>query len=805
MFRPTDARVAVFAFAAIIVMSSALSAAQATLWLEGTVRDITGAPVQGARIEVTGPSGTITASSDTVGRYRIDGLTAGRFTVLVERAGFAPAMSTVELTTTGVSVDLTLGNVVGSEAVTVTGIAPQATLDEQTETASRLGLSVRETPATINVITFAEAQSRGLTTTNDALNRVPAVRPSVSPGQPGAVAIRGFGGGATSVSFNGTRVSTSTMVARVNDSWSFERIEVLKGPASVLFGEGALAGTVNYVSKRPDFTGRRSEALVTYGSRGAGRVAAGTTGPAGSRAAYRADAVWSTTDGTVDANQFETFAVTGALDVKLSPAVTLSTSVDYFRDEYDVVYSGTPLVPRSVARQPLDSVFDAQDFVLDKATREINYNVTDAISGSDETWVRAKLEWRMSPGWKLANEAYFHDSLKAFRRADNFTFTPATNLVARSATQILNDFLFYGNRVTIGSDTRLGGRRNRFTAGVEANRNDFESLRRFGATTAVNAYAPQRGVFPADTAQNFTRSREDFDTTLNLVSVFAEDALSVVPRLTLVGGLRYDRLFVDRAVTNANTGARSEFDTTFTPVSGRGGAVFDLMPRTQLFGQYTTAVAPVATVLLLSQPNAAFDLTTGKSWEGGVKTTTAGGRVDATASVFTIEQDNILTRDPNDPNLVVQGGTQASTGVEFTVSTEITPQLRLEGSAAFMDVRFEKLLEAGGIDRSGNAPPDVPQRTAGLWASYQFVRLPVTLAGGLTHNGHMFTNNANSTRAEAFTLLDAQATWRLGRGDVTVRGKNLTDTVWVQGSFNNGRNLLIGSPRTVDVSYHFRF
>src|SRR5688572_5614041 len=188
--------------------------------------------------------------------------------------------------------------------------------------------------------------------------------------------MRGFTAAVVSALYDGTRITTSSMVMRNFDSWNFDRIEVLKGPASVLYGEGALAGAVNFVTKRPDFTRRRSEALVSFGSLRNGRVAFGTTGPFGSgeRAAYRADVVFSGSGGYIDDNDTRAMNVSGAVDVKLTPAATLSLSADHFRDDYSTGYWGTPLVSPSIAREPTDTIRDdSRSLVLDKSIREINY------------------------------------------------------------------------------------------------------------------------------------------------------------------------------------------------------------------------------------------------------------------------------------------------------------------------------------------------------------------------------------------------------------------------------------------------
>ena len=230
-----------------------------------------------------------------------------------------------------------------------------------------------------------------------------------------------------------------------------------------------------------------------------------------------------------------------------------------------------------------------------------------------------------------------------------------------------------------------------------------------------------------------------------------------------------------------------------------------MLPRTQLFGQYTSAVAPVATILLISQGNAAFDLTTGSSWEGGVKSTLAGGRVDATGSVFTIEQDDIVTRDPNNFNISIQGGTQATTGVEFSVSADVARGVRLNANAAFMDARFVTLIEAGGVDRAGNVPPNVPERTAGLWASYTLGQRAADARRRRAVSGPVLHQQREQHRGGRLHAARRAGDLAPRSGDITLRGRNLTDTLYADWTGASASQVQLGAPRTVDLSYHVRF
>ncbi|MBW8807515.1 MAG: TonB-dependent receptor plug domain-containing protein, partial [Lysobacter sp.] len=177
----------------------------------------------------------------------------------------APADGTTGASTGGASPKLL-------DRITVEGVAtPTASLDSPNSTGSRLGLSARETPAMVEVLTQDQIQARGLRGSVEALNAAPGVLAGQLPSSPGMTSMRGFSGGAIALLIDGVRQTAAPLITRDFDSWSFERIEVLKGPASVLYGEGALAGAINLVPKRPNFDGQAFSALAGWGSFGSQR------------------------------------------------------------------------------------------------------------------------------------------------------------------------------------------------------------------------------------------------------------------------------------------------------------------------------------------------------------------------------------------------------------------------------------------------------------------------------------------------------------------------------------------------------
>ncbi len=689
------------------------------------------------------------------------------------------------------------------DEVVVTG--ERIPLNTRSETGSRRGLTLRETPATIAVLTQEQLVELGLRDTLEALNRVPGVTSANPATSPGMLSARGFSGGAVSLLYDGARPGIPAYFTRVIDSWNFERIEVLKGPSSVVHGEGALAGAVNLIPKSARLDSRASAMQMSYGSFDSVRLAADSNLPLNDRAALRGVASYSRSAGYVDDTNSEFAAASVSGLWKPTDKLSLNLAVDYSRDDYDTAYFGTPLVPRAVARQPSDLVESDDGRVLDEAMRDVNFNVHGGIVDSDTVWVRSGAEYRFNEAWSLRNDLDVYRSDRRFINAEFFGYNAGTNLVNRSTGIVTHDFDYWTERLALAGDFKLGALRNRITFGTEFSEVDFFTQRRFGSTTSVDPYAPDRGQFPDGDNATLFPSRADNDNTVGTTAVFLEDALNLTDRWLFVAGLRRDRVEVDRVGNNLNTGIATRVDKRFDDITWRIGTVFDLRPETQLFAQYSTAAVPPATLFTLSPANSAFEMTTGKAVEAGIKSSFWQGRVNLTLAAFRIEQDDIVTRDPADPTISVQGGRQSSEGVEIALSAQITPQFRIDVNASTLDARFDELIEAGGADRSGNTPSRVPEQTGNLFAHLELQNVPLTLSGGLHYCGSYYTNNANSIRVGEHTTLEAAVAYRLPFGELTLRGRNLSDEIYADYTDISPDQLTIAAPRSVELSLYTRF
>ncbi|WP_225883312.1 TonB-dependent receptor [Sphingomonas aliaeris] len=702
-------------------------------------------------------------------------------------------------------------------AIVVTGQRDPLKLDDSAQASSRLGLSVRETPASVEILTQADLQARGLRTARETFNDVVGAVAGNVPGNPAVVSLRGFAGNTVSILQDGVRISTSTVVQRDTNTWHYDRIEVLKGPASVLYGEGALAGVINKVTRKPVIGERRLDTFLSGGSFDTVSAAGGVNLPVSRTIAVRADASYLRSNSLydVDNNRTTSSGLTASALWRPSDALSVLVAVDHFEDRYDATYQGLPLIPGQYALRPSDAVRSSTGLVADRALRRRNYNPSGAYSNAIETTVRSRIDWAIGNGWTAALDLTGYTADRAFLLADSQTFVaPRPAFPIGSFRQSYQDFRhdhrFWNARGVLGNDRRIAGLRNRFSIGIEHNDTDFESLRQQAPTSALPEIDVRNPVAtPRPTsAAIFTTTNVTFDSKLRQSSIFAEDALNLTPGWLLVGGIRWDHIALDRATIQNATGSVDRNRPTFDPVSWRAGTTWDVAPGLTLYAQYTTAVSPVSSILLASIANSRFRLTKGRSYEAGFKASVWNGRLSLTGAGYHIAQSDILTRDPTNPAVSVQGGRQSSRGVELTAAIVPVKALRLSGGASYTDARYDDLSELVGgvrIDRSGNRPINIPSTTLNASALYT-IGGTVTLGGFARHAGAFYTDTGNTIRVAGHTVYDASIAFPVaGKATVTIRGRNLSDAFYGEYSGYPTTNVYIGAPRSFEIALATRF
>lgn len=669
-------------------------------------------------------------------------------------------------------------------SVTAAPVGASLLLDEPSTGGSRLNLTPKETPASVEVITGETIRERGHITVNEAASRATGFTSTGNPGNGGTgLSVRGFEGhGSVMQLYDGTQIYVGNgTVSFPFDTWTADRIEILRGPASVLYGAGAIGGALNVVPKKPNRNAFENEALVEFGSDMTKTLAAGSGGPLSNKLSYRADIVGRHSDGWVDRGESESVAFSLALraDVSDTFAITLRNDYGY---QQPMKYFGTPLVNGR----------------LDESLREKNYNADNTIIEYRDNWSQLKLDWQASNSLKLSNTSYFLTTDRHWRNVESYSFNAATGLIDRSDyLEILHDQEQYGNRTEASLENSLFGRRNQTSVGVDVNLVHYDRRNNspFGGSSSVNPYSFNPGLFdsPDPTTKEFNAETLQYST-------FAENRLFLTDRWTLVGGLRFDHIDLEREnLRNTQT-----VDKTFTDVTWRAGTVFNLTKDTALYGQYATAVDPVGGIVSLAPANSRFTLATGEVVEVGVKQSFMQGRGEWTFAGYNIVKKDILSRDPNNPSVTQQIGEQSSRGIEAAIGFDLTRTLRLEANAALLNAEFKAFTEAGGVSRAGNRPPNVPEQVGNLWLTWAFA--PEWKArGAARYVGETFSDNANTLNRPDYVLFDAGVAWSPMQSlTVALQVFNILDKVYAVTSYSD-QQWILGRPRTALLSTSVRF
>jgi iron complex outermembrane receptor protein len=185
--------------------------------------------------------------------------------------------------------------------------------------ASRLGLTVREIPATVEVIDQKTIRDQGYRTTTEVAQGAVGVTAGDGPGDPGAFSMRGFSDNQINILYNGIKIGPQGMTSRYMDTANLGSVEILKGPSSLLSGEGASGGAINFVNKQPTSGPVQNEAFFSYDSLNSFRSSYGSGGSTNVQGLdYRFDISRSSLNGFIDDTDTKTLNVSGQLNYKIS-------------------------------------------------------------------------------------------------------------------------------------------------------------------------------------------------------------------------------------------------------------------------------------------------------------------------------------------------------------------------------------------------------------------------------------------------------------------------------------------------------
>ncbi|WP_309605638.1 TonB-dependent receptor [Phenylobacterium sp.] len=678
-------------------------------------------------------------------------------------------------------------------------------LEQFTPTGSRLNLSAKETPATLDVINSATITTRGFLFVEDAANSMPGVTSGGTPGDLEDFHIRGFSDTQVTVLHNGIYVGPSDMVNRPQNAFNVESVEILKGPASVLYGQGAIGGAINVVNKAPSFGAASYNIYGAVGSFGTTAVGVGGSMPLSDTLAIRVDVSRTSTDGFVDRTRGDSTDATLSLLWKPTADLDVQFSIDVLGD-HPSGYWGTPIVPQAFATAPLKGVISTTTGdTIDSRLRFKNYNVSDAYIKSNQYWPQLFVKWRPIDEITFENYLYYYYAKRRWLDAESYSFDPTTNLIGRDRFFVFHDQKLYGDQASVSLKYPVFGMKNQLVVGVDYSHLDFKRSRGFPDGDSVDPFHPNPGLF-GPVAPRVAPTKWD-DT-----AVFFEDILNITDQLKLVTGSRYDYLSLDRKNFNVDGSfnAGSSFSRVYEPVTYRVGLVYDINPYITPYLSYTTGQDPVGSNIFTVNASENFSLGKSRQYEAGVKANAPGNRASMTFAVYDIKRSNVLQA--ISPDVSVPIGSEGSKGFEATGDVKVSDQFTVNANVAYTDAKYDKFtyVDASNnvIDASGKRIPNSPKWLSNVWASYnQVAGLPLELGGGVRYVGARAGDTANKLTLDAYTTVNVYATYNITPGvAVSFRVDNLFDKAFAQAAdVFYPTQVQLGRPRYFQVDISARF
>ena len=650
-------------------------------------------------------------------------------------------------------------------------------------TASRLNLSLLETPATVDVIDGDAIRARVDLSVLEAATRSAGFTNAANPGNGGSsISARGFSGqGAVTKLYDGTNYySAADAMTFPFDTWGVERVEVLKGPSSVLYGEGGIGGAINVIPRKPQHD-RSGDVRLMAGENDTTFIGVDFTTGISDNAAVRLDYSNSQSGNWVQPNgdsEAELFSVAVQWDV--SDDLVLSARVDS-GDQKPMRYFGVPNVN--------GNFFD--DFV------GMNFNVSDSELHYEDDSIRLKADWQATDTVSLEAEIYQLSTERLWKNTEAYFYDDGAQLVERWDPLVLgHDMDHTGLRTSLNFSPSAGGFRG--SVGFEANDIAFERPTNFGNAgnpggitfdefDVVDPYAFQPGVL-ADIAN----APVVLDNTSDVTqwAVFGEAQLQLGDRVAIVAGLRHDDYDTSIWRSGGRLGIEQQADAT----TGRLGAVLDLSDDSALYAQYGTgATHPSAGVVTSSLANSGAKMIESEQIELGFKRQVEGTGFGWNLAWFDIVKNNLLYADLStpDPDDVIEVPQQRSQGVEVGFTYTASSSFQLYGNAAVMNTK----------DDTGERPPFyIPEDTYNLGMAWT-IGSSFRILADARYVGDRF----GAITMPSYTVVDASARWDFNEKiGLTLKADNLFDELYTTSNYYD-ETWLIGRPQMLSLVMDVRF
>lgn len=682
---------------------------------------------------------------------------------------------------------------------------PQSVYKVEKVSSAKYTEPLREIPQTITVIGKDIMHDQGATTLRDVVRNTPGI--SIQAGEGGVPAgdnlsIRGFNS-RTDLLIDGVR----DFGGYARDPFNFEQVEVTKGPSSAYGGRGSTGGSINMVSKVPDFE-KSYSGTAGIGTDQYKRFTLDLNQPIKGDnlegVAVRFNALYHGNE-TPNRDQAENERWGVAPSVVFGLGTETRTTLSYFHlDQDNVPDYGVPWVPLNTG--PLAG-YSEQPSPADWSNF---YGLKDRDYEKVETdLATVTFEHDFDESLTLRNQTrYGQTDRDSIVTAPRFSAVDANSDITRGDWKSRDQLsTVFDNQTDLTVKFETAGLDHTLVPGVEiSSEKDLNKTRvaTGPAFSTTSLYSPNTDdPYLENIQHDGAKTQADADS----VALYAFDTLKFNEQWELSGGLRWDYFNVDYTATDATGGVTSNLGRIDRMLSWRTGLVYKPQENGSIYAAYGTSFNPSAEGLAISTTitavnNMNIDPEESRTIELGTKwDLLEDGRLSVNAAIFRTDKTNARTEDPTNPSdTIALDGEQSVDGIELGMNGHLAEHWNV--FAAYTLLKSE-IRESNNKAEIGNKLSNTPAHTFSLWNVYQ---LPFNfeVGGGLQFIDDRFSSNANTRTAPSYFVGDAMAAYKINK-DLTLRLNmyNLGDVEYI-GSVGGG-HFIPGAGRSATLTTEFKF
>ncbi|MEM8639242.1 MAG: TonB-dependent siderophore receptor [Cyanobacteria bacterium P01_G01_bin.54] len=662
-------------------------------------------------------------------------------------------------------------------------------------TGTRTDTPLRDIPQSIQVVPQALLDDQGVIELSDALRNVSGANVSTNDARGKRFTLRGFND--ASILRDGVRISNGRNInTGVLELSNIEQIEVLKGPASILFGQIEPGGAINLVSERP-LSEPTYELGFKVGNRGLVEPSFDFTGPlsADGRVLYRINGTYRNQEYYHrDFNQpTERYFIAPMITWEISDNTDLLLELE-LRDTERPNDFGLVAVGDGVAPIPFNRALEDPDLLSSVETNRMGY----------------QFEHRFNEDWKIRNSYYYYTFENTYfsnvaGRLGLSVFDETTGTLRSILSLVTQASTFSELQTNVVGNFKTGDIEHTLLAGVDFFRSQtdtevFVNLPLFNLNT-LDIYNPDYESLesvdfsdPANVSRTFANGRADS------WGFYIQDQIKLLDNLIVLAGLRYD--IVDQESFQFTPFGEAQSRSDSDAVTPRFGLVYQPTEEISLYGSYSRSFSPNTATTVNGD---ILEPERGEQIEVGVRAELLDGDLVANLAFFEIDKTNVAVSDPDNANFFIASGGQRSRGVELDIIGEIMPGWTVSANYANIDAT----VTASDDGTTGNRLFNVPEHNLNFWTNYEIQSGSLeglSLGLGFNFVDERFGNLDNDFTVDSYFLTNAAIAYQRDNWKAALNFRNLFDITYIGGVANSRESSISpGEGLTVIGSFSITF